>query len=34
VRQLTDQDLLTLRDNIRAYVRRGEHYRDNLKRLR
>ena len=34
VRELTDQDLLTLRDNIRAYVRRGEHYRDNLKRLR
>ena len=34
VRQLTDQDLATLRDNISAYVRRGEHYRDNLKLLR
>jgi len=34
LRQLTDQDLLALRENIRAYVQRGEHYRTSLKRLR
>lgn len=34
VRQLTDQDVVGLRENIRAYVQRGEHYRNHLKRLR
>ena len=34
LRPLTDQDLAALRENIRAYVQRGEHYRNSLKRLR
>ncbi|HVF63801.1 MAG TPA: gamma carbonic anhydrase family protein [Casimicrobiaceae bacterium] len=34
VRQLTDDDIATMRANIEAYVKRGAHYRARLKQLR